>query len=97
MPKWSNDMAEMPTPEPGKPRFPRLLTLAQVKEILNVGMPTIYALLSSGELRGLQLGGRRMWRVSEDDLAGYLERAYQETQKRIAAGTIKAEEPEVDE
>ncbi|MDQ0636411.1 hypothetical protein QFZ40_004382 [Arthrobacter pascens] len=32
-----------------------------------------------------------MWRVSEDDLADYLERAYQETQDRIAAGTIKAE------
>lgn len=58
MPKGSNDMAEMPTPEPEKPRFPRFLTLSQVKEILKVGMPTIYALLSSGELRGLQLGGR---------------------------------------
>jgi excisionase family DNA binding protein len=58
MPKWSNDMAEMPATEPEKPRFPRFLTLSQVREILNVGMPTIYALLSSGELRGLQLGGR---------------------------------------
>ena len=91
MPKWSKDMAEMPTTEPEKPRFPQFLTLSQVKEILNVGMPTIYALLASGELRGLQLGGRRMWRVSEDDLADYLERCYQETQERIAAGTIKAE------
>lgn len=78
--------------EPEKPRFPRLLTLAQVKEILNVGMPAVYALVSSGELRALQLsGGRRMWRVSEDDVADYLERCYQETQERIAAGTIKAE------
>ena len=32
-----------------------------------------------------------MWRVSEDDLADYLERAYKETQERIAAGTIRAE------
>lgn len=32
-----------------------------------------------------------MWRVSEDDLEAYLERCYQETQERIAAGTIKAE------
>lgn len=91
MPQWSKDVEEMPALEPEKPRFPRFLTLSQVREILNVGMPTIYALLASGELRGLQLGGRRMWRVSEDDLADYLERAYQETQDRIAAGTIKAE------
>jgi excisionase family DNA binding protein len=97
MPKSSKDMAEMPAPEPEKPRFPGMLTLAQVREILNVGMPTVYALLSSGELRGLQIGGRRMWRVSEDDLADYLERAYQETQERIAAGTIKAEALEDEE
>ena len=43
-------------------------------------------------MRALQLsGGRRLWRVSEDDLAAYLERCYQETQERIAAGTVKAE------
>ena len=59
MPKSSKDIDEMPPAEPEKPRFPRMLTLSQVKEILNVGMPTIYALLSSGELRGFQLGGRR--------------------------------------
>lgn len=67
-----------------------MLTLARVKDILNVGMPTIYALLSSGDLRGVQLGGRRMWRVSDDDPAAYLERAYRETQDRIAAGTMEA-------
>jgi excisionase family DNA binding protein len=94
MPKWSEDIEQMPPTAQEKPRFSQLLTLSQVKEILNVGMPTLYALLSSGELRGLQLGGRRMWRVSEDDLADYLECAYQETQDRIAAGTIKAETSE---
>jgi excisionase family DNA binding protein len=87
MAQWSKDIEQMPPTEPEKPRFPKLLTLAQVKEILNVGMPAVYALVSSGELRALQLsGGRRMWRVSEDDLADYLERCYQETQERIATG-----------
>jgi excisionase family DNA binding protein len=56
---WSKDIEQMPATEPEKPRFPKLLTLAQVKEVLNVGMPTLYALLSSGELRGMQVGGRR--------------------------------------
>lgn len=92
MSKWSKDAGQMPAGEAEKPRFPRLLTLAQVREVLNVGMPAVYALVSSGELRALQFtGGRRMWRVSEDDLAAYLERCYQETQERIAAGSINAE------
>ena len=92
MPKGSKDIEQMPASGPEKPRFARLMTLAQVSEILNVGMPAVYALVSSGELRAFQLtGGRRMWRVSEDDLEAYLERCYQETQERIAAGTIKAE------
>ncbi|WP_104140910.1 helix-turn-helix domain-containing protein [Arthrobacter sp. ZGTC131] len=78
-------------------RFPKMLTLSEVREILNVGMPTLYALLSSGELRGVQLGGRRMWRVSEEDLAAYLERAYKETQERIAAGNIEVEPAQADD
>lgn len=40
---------------------------------------------------------RRTWRVSEDDLADYLERCYQDTQERIAAGTIKPETSEGDD
>ena len=91
-----NDIEQMPPTEPEKPRFPKLLTLTQVTEILNVGMPALRTLLSSGELRGVQLGGRRVWRVSEDDVADYLERAYKETQERIASGTIKAETLEVE-
>ncbi|WP_427008550.1 helix-turn-helix domain-containing protein [Pseudarthrobacter sp. H2] len=87
------EIAAMPTPA-AAPRFSKMLTLAEVQEILNVGMPTIYGLLSSGDLRGVQLGGRRMWRVSEDDLAAYLERAYTETQDRITAGTMDAEPAE---
>lgn len=97
MPQWSKDIEQMPTPEPQKPRFPRMLTLTQVKEILNVGMPTLYALLASGSCAACSSAGRRMWRVSEDDLADYLERAYKETQERIAAGTIKAEALENEE
>lgn len=43
----------MPAPECPGVEFPRMLTLAQVKEILkNVGMPTIYALLASGSAGG---------------------------------------------
>jgi hypothetical protein len=67
-----------------------MLTPARGKEILNVGMPAIYALLASQDLRGVQLGGRRVWRVSDEDPVAYLERACTETQDRIAAGTMEA-------
>ncbi|SFT92512.1 helix-turn-helix domain-containing protein [Arthrobacter sp. ov118] len=77
-------------------QFPRMLTLTQVKEILNVGTPTIYALLASQELRGVQLEGRRVWRVSHDDLADYLGRAYAQTKARIEVGQLGDEEPTED-
>ncbi|MCU1531537.1 MAG: hypothetical protein JWO49_1108 [Arthrobacter sp.] len=83
----------VPDPENPGIQFPRMLTLAQVKEILNVGMPTIYALLASQELRGVQFGERRVWRVSEADVADYLERSYAQTKARIEAGQPGEEEP----
>jgi excisionase family DNA binding protein len=64
----------------------RFLTLTDVTEILNISMPQAYALVHSGELRGMQIGGRGQWRVSEADLDDYVERMYAETQARIRAG-----------
>ena len=77
MPKWSKDIEQMPALEPGKPRFPRLLTLAQVREILNVGMPAVYALVSSGELRALRVG--KSFRIEADDLESFLGPRYTQT------------------
>jgi hypothetical protein len=50
-----SDAAQKPGPAAGAP-FPKMMSLAEVKDILNVGMPTIYGLLRSGELRGVQIG-----------------------------------------
>ncbi|WP_427175248.1 helix-turn-helix transcriptional regulator [Arthrobacter sp. 92] len=79
-------------PERTGMQFPRMLTLAQVKKILNVGMPTIYALLGSQELRGVKVGGRRVWWLSEADVADYLERAYAQTKACIEASQVGEEE-----
>ncbi|MET3165277.1 UNVERIFIED_ORG: excisionase family DNA binding protein [Arthrobacter sp. UYEF10] len=38
--------------------FPKMLTLDQVQEILNVGKPMVYTLVKSGELRAAQFSGR---------------------------------------
>jgi excisionase family DNA binding protein len=61
----------------------RFLTLADVTEILNVSMPQAYALVHNGDLRGMQIGGRNQWRVSQDDLEEYIQRMYDETERRI--------------
>lgn len=47
-----------PGATPASGRFSKMLSLGEVREILNVGAPTLYALLRSGELRGVQIGGR---------------------------------------
>jgi excisionase family DNA binding protein len=36
----------------------RFLTIEQVAEELNVGLPQVRTLLKTGELRGIQIGGR---------------------------------------
>lgn len=68
--------------------FPRMLSLEQVQEILNLGLPSIYALVKSGELRAAQFGGRKIWRVREDDLAAYIDAAYARTAESIISGHI---------
>ncbi|WP_271395468.1 helix-turn-helix domain-containing protein [Neomicrococcus lactis] len=66
--------------------MPRFLTLPDVAEILNVNVPQVRALVRSGELKGVQIGGRGMWRVEDVQLEAYIKRAYEETEKRINAG-----------
>lgn len=44
------------TDEPLRPL--RFLTIEQVAQELNVGEPLVRAMLKSGELRGIQIGGR---------------------------------------
>lgn len=68
--------------------FPGCWSLKQVQEILNLGMPSIYALVKSEKLRTGQFGGRNVWRVSEADLAAYIDAVYAKTAANIASGQI---------
>ncbi|MFI5427603.1 helix-turn-helix domain-containing protein [Aeromicrobium sp. UC242_57] len=58
------------------PSSPRFLTLADVAEILNVTVRQVYALVRSGDLRGIQIGGRGQWRIENDQLEDYIARQY---------------------
>lgn len=72
----------------------RFLTVEQVAEELNVGAPQIRSLLRTGELRGFQVGGRKLWRIGVDDVNEYIADAYRRTAVRIAAGEIQNADPE---
>ena len=52
----------------------RFLTLAQA-----------YALVRSGELPAIQIGGRLQWRVESTELEKYIQRMYEQTRARISS------------
>jgi excisionase family DNA binding protein len=68
------------------------LTVDQVSEELNMGLPLVRGLLRAGELRGIQFGGRGLWRIATTDLEDYISQAYRATAERVAAGEIPDEE-----
>jgi excisionase family DNA binding protein len=61
---------------------PRFLTLADVQEALNIKSAQAYALVRSGELRAIQVGGRNTWRVEASELEAYIQRQYKAARAR---------------
>ncbi|MGH2755154.1 MAG: helix-turn-helix domain-containing protein [Actinomycetota bacterium] len=58
---------------------PRFLTLEDVATFLNVSVPQVYALVRSGQLPAIKIGGRGVWRVDSKQLDSYVERLHEET------------------
>ena len=63
---------------------PRFLTLPQVADELTVSQSQVYALVRSGDLLGIQIGGRNQWRVERAQLEEYIQRAYRRTADTLA-------------
>ena len=59
----------------------RFLQLADVAEILNISASQTYALVRSGELQGIQIGGRNQWRVERSVLESYIAAKYEEARR----------------
>jgi excisionase family DNA binding protein len=55
---------------------PRFLRLPDVAEILNVSESQARALVTSGELPAIQVGGRRQWRIERSVLETYIQEKY---------------------
>lgn len=64
--------------------MPRFLTLADVCELLQISSAQAYALVRSGELRAIQVGGRGQWRVEDVKLEEYIQASYAKTEKMVA-------------
>jgi excisionase family DNA binding protein len=71
---------------------PRFLTLADVADTLNISAAQTYALVRSGELRAIKVGGRGQWRVEASELESYIAAAYEQTADFLAAHPFGREE-----
>ena len=54
----------------------RFLTIPQVADELAVSVPQVRALLRGGSLRGIQIGGRRQWRIERAAVEEFIQRGY---------------------
>jgi excisionase family DNA binding protein len=66
----------------------RFLQLGDVAEVLNISASQTYALVRSGELPAIKIGGRGQWRVEASQLEAYIERAYSETRAFVEANPL---------
>ena len=62
---------------------PRFLQLADVAEMLSISPRQAYALVNSGELPAIRVGGRGQWRVEATELEDYIQRKYAETRAMV--------------
>lgn len=74
------------------PIEPRFLTLEDVATYLSVSVPQVYALVRSGELPAIKIGGRGVWRVDKFQLDAYLELLHEHTQKWAAEHPLNKKE-----
>ena len=61
----------------------RFIQLADVSEVLNISSAQAYALVRSGELPAIKVGGRGQWRVEREQLEAYIQRAYVQTREFV--------------
>jgi excisionase family DNA binding protein len=73
----------------------RFLTLTDVAEELAVSSSQMYALVKSGDLPAIQVGGRGQWRVERVKLEEYIARMYE--QAAAARSKMKPEDVPTDE
>ena len=71
---------------------PRFLQLADVAEVLNISAAQAYALVRSGELPAIKIGGRGQWRVEASALEDYIQRMYAQTREFVTTHPLGSSE-----
>jgi len=66
----------------------RFIQLSEVSEVLDISAAQAYALVRSGELPAIKVGGRGQWRVEVSELETYIQRMYDETRTFVASHTF---------
>ena len=69
------------TPPPGSSALGRFLTLADAADELNISVRQAYALVRSGELPAIKIGGSGQWRVERTVLESYIVGKYEESRR----------------
>ncbi|WP_299034472.1 helix-turn-helix domain-containing protein [uncultured Pseudokineococcus sp.] len=67
----------------------RFLPLADVAEILSISSAQAYALVRSGDLPAIKVGGRGQWRVETTELEDYIQRMYSQTRALVERGGLE--------
>lgn len=62
----------------------RFLPLTEVSEILDISAAQAYALVRTGNLPAIKVGGRGQWRVETVELEAYIQRMYAETRDLVS-------------
>ena len=70
----------------------RFLTLSDVADVLNISASQTYALVRSGALPAIKVGGRGQWRVEREQLEAYINRMYAETRAFVESHSVGREE-----
>lgn len=68
----------------------RFLTLADVTEALNISAAQAYALVRSGDLPAIQIGGRGQWRVEATELEIFIQRMYTQTRDKVESKSFES-------
>ena len=72
----------------------RFLRLSEVAEVLNISGSQTYALVRSGDLIAIKIGGRGQWRVEALELEKYIKRMYVDTRRFVSSDPLGAESDE---
>lgn len=70
----------------------RFVPLSEVAEMLAISASQAYALVRSGELRAIKVGGRGQWRVEITELEAYIQRQYDATERELLEDRAQDEE-----